>query len=280
MIRPIAVEPREFTRVFSRRGSVEESGSVGPPRVWSGQARRGDGQRPCEGRKAPWGRNCRWGGPRGAEDRSGRAVERAMEECDAGPAPTARVDSGAAGVDSAQAPAEVGAGRRAQPHAGPQIAAQQQAAQERHALLQQAVAAGWQRRPLGRSHTQGVPGGGLAQAAGLPVAGLRFLAARAVGHGQQGGHRQHQPVAAHPGGVPAARLVPLPADGFQAPEALLDPVAAGIQGGLRLCHRGVGQQYPGLLLTVGVQHTPTGGCCPEAGCGKPARCPPTGRPVP
>ena len=114
---------------------------MGPPRVWSGQARRGDGQRPCEGRKAPWGRNCRWGGPRGAEDRSGRAVERAMEECDAGPAPTARVDSGAAGVDSAQAPAEVGAGRRAQPHAGPQIAAQQQAAQQRHALLQQAVAA-------------------------------------------------------------------------------------------------------------------------------------------
>ena len=31
----------------------------------------------------------------------------------------------------------------------------------------------------------------------VPVAGLRFLAARAVGHGQQGGNRQHQPVAAH-----------------------------------------------------------------------------------
>ena len=30
-----------FTRVFSRRGSVEESGAVGPPRVWPGQARRG-----------------------------------------------------------------------------------------------------------------------------------------------------------------------------------------------------------------------------------------------
>ena len=52
-----------------------------------------------------------------------------MEECDAGPAPRARVSSGAAGVHLPQARAEVGAGRRAQPHAGPQIAAQQQAAQ-------------------------------------------------------------------------------------------------------------------------------------------------------
>ena len=36
-----ASSPWLFTRVFSRRGSVEESGSVGPPRVWPGQARRG-----------------------------------------------------------------------------------------------------------------------------------------------------------------------------------------------------------------------------------------------
>ena len=48
--------------------------------------------------------------------------------CAQGPAPPA------------QAPAEVGAGRRSQPHAGPQIAAQQQAAQQRHALLQEPVA--------------------------------------------------------------------------------------------------------------------------------------------
>ena len=83
--------------------------------------------------------------------------------------------------------------------------------------------------------------GGPAQAAGLPVAGRRFFAARAVGHGQQGGNRQHQPVAAHARGIQAARPVPLPADGFQAPEALLNPVAAGIQGGLRLGHWRVGQ---------------------------------------
>ncbi len=64
-------------------------------------------------------------GPRGAEDRGGRGVESAMEECDEGPAPAARVGSGAAGVHPAQARAEVGAGRGPQPHAGPQIAAQQ-----------------------------------------------------------------------------------------------------------------------------------------------------------
>ena len=82
-----------------------------------GRARRGSGhcQRPCEGRKAPWGRQGRWGGPRGAEDRGGRDVE----ESDAGPAPTARVGSGVGGVRPAQARAEVGAGRGPQPHAGP-----------------------------------------------------------------------------------------------------------------------------------------------------------------
>ena len=71
-----------------------------------------------------------------------------MEESDAGPVPTARVDSGAAGV---------------------------------------------------------LP----AQSAGLPVACLRVLAARTVGHGQQGGNRQHQPVAAHtrPQGAGSKRRV-------------------------------------------------------------------------
>ncbi len=32
------------------------------------------GQRLCEGRKAPWGRKCRWGGPRGTEGQGGRGV--------------------------------------------------------------------------------------------------------------------------------------------------------------------------------------------------------------
>ncbi len=74
-----------------------------------------------------------------------------MEESDAGPAPATRVGSGAAGVRLAQARAEVGARRRPQPHAGPEITAQQQVPQQRHALLQEAVATRGQRRSLGRS---------------------------------------------------------------------------------------------------------------------------------
>ncbi len=161
-----------------------------------------------------------------------------MEECDVGPAPGARVGSGAAGVHPAQACAEVGAGRRAQPHAGPQIAAQQQAAQQRYALLQQAMATGRDDLLAGRVQL----GGGPAQAPGRQVPRLRFLAARTVGHGQQSGNRQHQPVAAHTGGVQAARLVPLPTqrvpDGLQAPEALLNPIAQAYRVG-SVCATGV-----------------------------------------
>ncbi len=61
-------------------------------------------------------------------------------------------------------------------------------------------------------------------------------------------------MSAHADRVPAARLVPLPADGIYAPKALFNPVAAGIQGGLRLRYGRVSQQYPGLRLTVGLKH--------------------------
>ena len=196
-----------------------------------------------------------------------------MEECDAGPAPRARVDSGAAGVHPAQARAEVGAGRRPQPHAGPQIAAQQEAAQQGHALLQQAVAARGQRILVGRVQL----GGGPAQVPGLPVAGLGFLPARAVGHGQQGGNGQHQPVAAHARGIQAARLVPLPADGLQTAEALLNPVAAGIQGGLRLRH----PYWSAAPRAAPARRRATqSGYCPRARPGTPGRRPPTDRPGP
>ena len=164
--------------------------------------------------------------------------------------------------------------RKSGPHAGPEITAQQQVPQQRHALLQEAVATRGQRRSLGRSQLGRRP----AQAPGGQVPRLRFLAARAVGHGQQGGNRQHQPMAAHARGVQAARLVPLPTqgvpDGLHPPEALLNPVAAGIQGGLRLRHWRVGQQYPGLRLTVGLQHNQ------GTGQRRIAESPPTGRPVP
>ena len=164
-----------------------------------------------------------------------------MEKCDEDPAPAAQVGSSAAGVHPPQARAEVGAGRRSQPHTGPQIPAQQEAARGQRGLV-------------GRVQLCGRP----AQAAGRQVARRGFLPARAVEHGQQDGNRQHQPVAGHAPPGPAARLVPFPAYCFQPARALFNPVAAGIQGGFRQRHRGVGQQYPRLRLIVGLQHAPTG----------------------
>ncbi len=70
----------------------------------------GDGQGPFEVGYALNRQKCLHSVPRGAEDRRGRGVERAMEECDVGPAPTARVGSGAAEVHPAQARANFMAG--------------------------------------------------------------------------------------------------------------------------------------------------------------------------
>ena len=90
----------------------------------------------------------------------------------------------------------------------------------------------------------------------VQVPRLRFLAARTVSHGQQSGNGQHQPVATHadqgsPRSAAFSYHTRVP-DRFEAPEALLNPVAAGIQVGFRLRHRRVGQQHPGLRLTVGL----------------------------
>ncbi len=49
--------------------------------------------------------------------------------------------------------------------------------------------------------------------AGRQVPRFSFLAARAVGPGQQGGNRQHQPVATYANQVRAAGPVPLPTQG-------------------------------------------------------------------
>ena len=76
---------------------------MGPPRVWPGQARLGPLSAAVRGRSGSRGAELPVWRPRDAEDRGGRGVERAMEECDAGPAPTARVSSGAAGVYLPQA---------------------------------------------------------------------------------------------------------------------------------------------------------------------------------
>ena len=71
----------------------------------------------------PLGGGRAGGAGRGVRRTEAAGMWRAMEESDAGPAPTARVGSGVGGVRPAQARAEVGAGRGPQPHAGPEIAA-------------------------------------------------------------------------------------------------------------------------------------------------------------
>ncbi len=197
-----------LTRVFSGREAVVAAGTVGLPRMWRGQVRRARlsaavarAERPCGGGMPVWrAALCR--GPRrpgcGESDGGVRCGSRA---------------EGAGGFRYQDPPGagacEVGAGRRPQPHAGPQIAAQQEAAQPCHALLQQAVAARGQRLLVGRNSAGGrrrCPGSG---------AGLGFLPARAVGHGQQGGNRPAPASGGPRAGIQAARLVPLPAAVFR-----------------------------------------------------------------
>ena len=91
--------------------------------------------------------------------------------------------------------------------------------------------------------------------AGARVARFRFLPARAVGHGQQGGNRQHQPVPAHARGVQAARLVPLPAYGFQAPEPLFNPMVDALDvraPGLHRCVQCVGGPLFSISMDNGI----------------------------
>ena len=70
----------------------------------------------------------------------------------------------------------------------------------------------------------------------------------AVGQGQQGGHRQHQPVSGDAGGVGTAGLVPLPAQALDGLEAQLDPEAQRVPTGSHLVRSQVGEDDPGFLL--------------------------------
>ena len=70
----------------------------------------------------------------------------------------------------------------------------------------------------------------------------------AIGQGQQGGHRQHQPVAGDAGRVGAPGLVPFPAQALDGLEAQFDPEAQGVPADPDLLRRQVGEDDPGFLL--------------------------------
>ena len=171
-----------------------------------------------------------------------------------------------------QAGGPVGSCRRGQPDAGPEAVAGQEAAQTGGTLSQHTEAA-----------RGGVPGLGIgrraAQLARSQAAGAGLLVAGAIGDGQERGHGQDQQVPGHAHGVRTARAAPLPAAPLETPEALFDPVAAGVEGGLGVPGRGIGQQDPGLLAVLVVQHDQ------RAGQGLPTeglagtRSPPVGRKV-
>ena len=70
-----------------------------------------------------------------------------------------------------------------------------------------------------------------------------------------GGNRQHQPVPAHARGVQAARLVPLPAYGFQAPEPLFNPMVDALDvraPGLHRCVQCVGGPLFSISMDNGI----------------------------
>ena len=80
---------------------------------------------------------------------------------------------------------------------------------------------------------------------------LGVLHPGAIGQGQQGGHRQDEPVPGDAGGVGAPRLVPLPAQALEGLEAQLDPEAQGVPAGTHLIGCKVGEDDPGFLLFGG-----------------------------
>ena len=70
----------------------------------------------------------------------------------------------------------------------------------------------------------------------------------AIGQGQQGGHRQHQPVAGNTRWVGAPGLIPLPAQALDGLEAQFDPEAQGVPTWSHLIGRKVGEDDPGFVL--------------------------------
>ena len=209
-----------------------------------------------------------------------------MKECDVGPAPRARVGSGAAGFQPAQAGdplgAEVGTGRGPQPHAGPQIAAQQPAAQPRHALRQQAVATRGQRPPAGpQSHPEGPrrgAGAGARAPGGEPPRPHGAYRRPRPAKWQSPAPASGGPHGWGPGGGSCATSHP------EGPRRSSGPGSPAQSSCGR--HTGWAPSLPPGYRSAALRAAPDrrratpSECPPEAGRGKPARCPPTARPVP
>ena len=178
-----------------------------------------------------------------------------------GPAPTGGVDSGAAGVHPAQARARRGRASGA--------------ATRRPTDSRAAVSGAAAPRPAGGCGDAGAaPPASTRRGAGAgsrAPGGGPASSRRVVGHG----HKQSPGLAAHTRGVQTAGLVPLPADGLQAP--VLNPIAAGIQGGAPSAPPGCRSAAP---RAASDRRRATPRCRPEAGRGRLARCPPTVSPGP
>ena len=133
-----------------------------------------------------------------------------------------------------------------QPDAAPEAALEQQAAEPVDAVADHAHGA---RRTAPRVTVIGSQRfGRRPQVAWSNPPLLGVLHPGAIGQGQQGGHRQDEPVPGDAGGVGAPRLVPLPAQALEGLEAQLDPEAQGVPAGTHLIGCKVGEDDPGFLL--------------------------------
>ena len=133
-----------------------------------------------------------------------------------------------------------------QPDAAPEAAPEQQAPEPVDAVADHADGA--------RRTATGVPVigrqrfGRRPQVAWGDTSVLGVFHSGAVGQGQQGGHREHQPVAGDARWVGAAGLVPLPAQALEGLEAQLNPEAQRVPTDPDLLRRQVSEDDPRFLL--------------------------------
>ena len=183
------------------------------------------------------------------QGRSGRGVERprGLTGCGTG------CGLQAAGGDRQRRPAE---------RSGPAVGVSQTRAQRRLRASRRRRQVAPCRSTLKRRGAPGFDGARVGGRRSRPGGRPRAQACSrrgAVGDRQARGHGQDQQVPGHAHGVRATRAAPLPAAPLEAAEALLDPVAAGVEGGPGVRRRGVGQQDPGVLAIPGVQHNQRAG---------------------